>query len=170
MQIVFVNVSFSFRFNAWIIHDVIYTYVDFRWRIKNVWTKWSSVCLYFEFPWKKKKDYSHTKYQNHLINSYPVAVIIFLNNLLIRVIKQFVSYTLSVGMKFQNYGKFCIISSSKNFLYLMSSSSLMRIKIPFLRFQMNWLFASKNNSLLQRKITSVEKIKSLFCFVQNHIY
>lgn len=101
MQIVFVNVSFSFRFNAWIIHDVIYTYVDFRWRIKNVWTKWSSVCLYFEFPWKKKKDYSHTKYQNYLINSYPVAVIIFLNNLLIRVIKQVVCYTYMVVRRYE---------------------------------------------------------------------
>ena len=161
MQIVFVNVSFSFRFNAWIIHDVIYTYVDFRWRIKNVWTKWSSVCLYFEFPWKKKKDYSHTKYQNHLINSYPVAVIIFLNNLLIRVIKQFVCYTLSVGMKFQNYGKFCIISSSKNLLFLMSSSF--------------WGFKSIGILLLKIIVCCNEnnkcgKIKSLFCFVQNHIY
>ena len=51
---------------------------------------------------KKEKDYSHTKYQNHLINSYPVAVIIFLNNLLITmVIKQVVCYTYMVVRRYE---------------------------------------------------------------------
>ena len=51
---------------------------------------------------KKEKDYSHTKYQNHLINSYPVAVIIFLNNLLITmVIKQVVRYTYMVVRRYE---------------------------------------------------------------------
>ena len=56
----------------------------------------------FRIPMKKEKDYSHTKYQNHLINSYPVAVIIFLNNLLITmVIKQVVCYTYMVVRRYE---------------------------------------------------------------------